>query len=148
MRLDVTPLGAASKSVAAVAKAVVDYLQGGLGDPGAGLLSVGGGAAQYYGDSPEGPGRWVGAGAEFQRLSGTVDRDAFQRLLEGRHPHTGARLITARGSAQRGHLAGRGRSDTSRSGAASATVPQESEGVCGSRRRRAPSVHNILENCV
>ena len=93
------PLGAASKSVAAVAKAVVDYLQGGLGGPGAGLLSAGGGAAQYYGDSPEGPGRWVGAGAEFQRLHGTVQRGAFQRLLEGRHPHTGARLITARRSA-------------------------------------------------
>ena len=108
MRLDVTPLGAASKSVAAVAKAVVDYLQGGLGDPGAGLLSAGGGAAQYYGDSPEGPGRWVGAGAAFQRLNGTVQRDAFQRLLEGRHPHTGARLITARGSAQRGSSRRRG----------------------------------------
>ena len=44
MRLDVTPLGAASRSVAAVAKAVVDYLEGGLGDPGAGLLTRGWGS--------------------------------------------------------------------------------------------------------
>ena len=98
VRIDVTPLGAASRSVAAVARAVVDYLEGEVGDPGAGLFGGGvGGAARYYGDSPEGPGRWVGAGAAFQRLAGTVDRDAFTRILEGRHPETGARLITARG---------------------------------------------------
>lgn len=107
MRVDVTPLGAASRSIAAVARAVVDYLGGAPGDPGAGLFGGGGvgGAAAYYGDSPEGPGRWVGAGAAFQRLTGTVDRDAFTRILEGRHPETGARLITARGSSQRAHLA-------------------------------------------
>jgi len=85
MRIDVTPLGAASRSVAAVARAVVDYLEGGVGDLGAGLCAGGGvGApAHYYGDSPEGPGRWVGSGAAFQRLSGTVDRAAFTRILEG-----------------------------------------------------------------
>ena len=78
-----------------------------VGDPGAGLFAGGGvgAAADYYGDSPEGPGRWVGAGAEFQQLHGTVDRAAFTRILEGRHPETGARLITARGSSQRSHLA-------------------------------------------
>lgn len=41
MRIDVTPLGAASRSVAVVARAVVDYLEGGVGDPGAGLLPTG-----------------------------------------------------------------------------------------------------------
>ena len=85
MRIDVTPLGASSRSVAAVARAVVDYLEGEVGDPGAGLFAGGGvgGKARYYGDSPEGPGRWVGAGAAFQRLSGTstVTRSpAFSRV--------------------------------------------------------------------
>jgi conjugative relaxase-like TrwC/TraI family protein len=47
----------------------------------------------------------LGAGAEFQSLTGGVDRDSFQRVLEGRHPHSGARLVTARGSSQRRHLA-------------------------------------------
>lgn len=107
MRIDVTPLGAASRSVAVVARAVVDHLEGGVGDPGAGLFANGGVGtpSHYYGDSPEGPGRWVGSGAAFQGLSGTVDRAAFTRILEGRHPETGARLITARGSSQRSHLA-------------------------------------------
>ena len=73
-----TPLGAASRSVAAVARAVVDYLEGEAGDPAAGLFA-GGGAAAYYGDLPEGPGRWVGAGAAFQRLTGSVDRMAITR---------------------------------------------------------------------
>ena len=77
MRLDVTPLGAAVEVGRGSGESGRDYLQGGVGDPGAGLL--GGGAAQYYGDSPEGPGRWVGAGVAFQRLSGTVERDKFQR---------------------------------------------------------------------
>ena len=63
MRIDVTPLGAASRSVAAVARAVVDYLEGAVGDPGGGLFANGGvGApAHYYGASPEGP---VGLAAE------------------------------------------------------------------------------------
>ena len=93
-----------------MAAAVVDYLEGARGDPGAALL--GGGhrrAAAYYADSLEGPGRWLGAGAAFQRLDGAVERDAFQRVLEGRHPLTGARLVTARGSSQRQPSGGRHR---------------------------------------
>ena len=64
-----------------------------------------GAATAYYADSPEGPGRWLGAGAAFHRLDGAVERDSFQRVLDGRHPISGARLVTARGSSQRGHLA-------------------------------------------
>jgi conjugative relaxase-like TrwC/TraI family protein len=60
---------------------------------------------RYYADSIEGPGRWIGAGAAYRKLDGAVDRDAFQRVLEGRHPATGERLVTAQGSSQRGHLA-------------------------------------------
>ena len=105
MRLTITPIGAVGASTARVAAEVVDYLEGARGDPGAALLAGGGGAAAYYADSREGPGRWLGAGAAFQRLEGAVDRDAFQRVLDGRHPLTGARLVTARGSSQRQHLA-------------------------------------------
>ena len=108
MRLTVTPLGAQSTTVSAVAKSVVDYLEGGRGDPGSALLrgpTQGDGAVRYYADSIEGPGRWIGAGAAYRKLDGAVDRDAFQRVLEGRHPATGERLVTAQGSSQRGHLA-------------------------------------------
>ena len=63
------------------------------------------GVGSYYADSAEGPGRWLGAGAGFRKLAGPVDREAFTRILEGRDPRTGARLVTAQGSSQRGHLA-------------------------------------------
>lgn len=46
MRIDVTPLGAASRSVAAVARAVVDYLEGAVADPGAGVFAAGERAGQ------------------------------------------------------------------------------------------------------
>lgn len=110
MRIDVTPLGGQGRSVASIAATIVDYLENAVGDPGAELLSptsTGGvdGAAGYYADSREGPGSWLGAGADWHRLGGEVDREAFTRVLEGRHPATGERLITARGSSQRAHLA-------------------------------------------
>jgi len=89
----------------------VEYLEGGVGDPASGLLATaiagvpGDGLVAYYGDSKEGPGRWVGAGAAAHGLVGVVEREAFTRVLEGRHPHTGKRLLTAQGSSQRSHLA-------------------------------------------
>lgn len=111
MKLSVTPLGSVGRSAGQVAGAVVEYLEGGVGDPGTGLLAAGGqpaggdGLASYYGDSKEGPGRWIGLGAAAHGLSGVVDRDSVSRVLEGRHPHTGERLVTAQGSSQRSHLA-------------------------------------------
>ena len=107
VRLNVTPLGAAGATTGGVAKSVVDYLEGPRGGQ-RGVLQSGGGVgqvSQYYADSIEGPGRWIGAGAAFRNLDGVVERDSFQRVLEGRHPTTGERLVTAQGSAQRGHLA-------------------------------------------
>jgi conjugative relaxase-like TrwC/TraI family protein len=102
----VTPLGASGQSVGGVARAVVDYLEGAPSKRGVPLIGgPAGGVGTYYADSIEGPGRWLGAGAEFRSLNGAVDRDAFQRVLEGRHPATGERLVTARGSSQRSHLA-------------------------------------------
>lgn len=110
MRLDVTALGSASRSVGQVAAAVVEYLEGRVGDPGRGLLTGGeqthdSGLTMYYGDSREGPGRWIGLGATAHGLTGVVDRNALGRVLEGRHPHTGERLLTAQGSSQRSNLA-------------------------------------------
>lgn len=109
VRLTVTPLGATGRSAAGVAAAVVDYLEGNEGDRGTALVvpqSNGAtGAGRYYADSIEGSGSWIGSGAEFRGLSGVVDREAFRSVLEGRHPTTGERLVTARGSSQRSHLA-------------------------------------------
>jgi hypothetical protein len=105
VRLSVTPLGASGKSVSGVAGAVVDYLEGSPSKRGVPLIGGPVGVGSYYAGSIEGPGRWLDAGAEFRSLSGTVDRDSFQRVLEGRHPATGERLVTARGSSQRSHLA-------------------------------------------
>ena len=79
-------------------------------------------AGSYYADSIEGPGRWLGAGAAFRDLDGAVGRDEFQRVLEGRHPATGERLVTAQGSSQRGHLSVGTVARTDESGVALYTV--------------------------
>ena len=48
---------------------------------------------RYLADSPgEAPGRWTGRQAADLGLSGRVDADGLQRLLEGRHPINGASL--------------------------------------------------------
>jgi hypothetical protein len=76
----------------------------------------------YYADSIEGPGRWLGAGAAFRDLDGVVGRDEFQRVLEGRHPMIGERLVTAQGSSQRGHLSVGTAARTDESGTVQYTV--------------------------
>jgi len=103
----VTPLGASGQNVSSVASAVVNYLEGSEQRSGVGLIDspAASAATSYYADSVEGPGRWMGHGASFRSLDGVVDRDSFQRVLEGRHPTTGERLVTASGSSQRSHLA-------------------------------------------
>ncbi len=57
--------------------------------------------SRYYSDAGEAPGRWMGRGAVELGLAGTVDGDEFRSVLAGRHPGTGERLISARGSAGR-----------------------------------------------
>jgi conjugative relaxase-like TrwC/TraI family protein len=59
------------------------------------------GASDYYADGSNEPGRWLGEGARALGLSGGVDRDELARLLSGRDPSTGERLIGAAGSAGR-----------------------------------------------
>ena len=108
MRLTITPIGAKGRTASAVAASVVNYLDPPSLDLGAGLLARPADASfpvEYYADSVEGPGRWLGTGADALGLIGVVDPGEFQRVLEGRHPHTGERLITAQGSSQRQHLA-------------------------------------------
>jgi TrwC relaxase len=109
VRLTITPIGAKGRTASAVAASVVGYLDSPSVDLGVGLLAHRPPDAsfpvEYYADSVEGPGRWLGAGAETLGLVGVVDPGEFQRVLEGRHPHTGERLITAQGSSQRQHLA-------------------------------------------
>jgi conjugative relaxase-like TrwC/TraI family protein len=55
----------------------------------------------YYTDGSNEPGRWLGTGAARLGLAGRVDREDFARLLGGRDPRTGERLILATGSAGR-----------------------------------------------
>jgi hypothetical protein len=56
---------------------------------------------RYYADRGDSPGRWLGQGARELGLAGEVDFDDFTKVLAGRDPRTGARLITARGSTGR-----------------------------------------------
>jgi conjugative relaxase-like TrwC/TraI family protein len=114
VRLKVTPIGSARLGGADVAAAIVEYLEGTTatnGPPtGRQLLAVPrgpglDGVAMYYADSIEGPGAWLGRGARRLGLDGVVGREEFQRVLEGRHPATGERLLHAQGSAGRASLA-------------------------------------------
>lgn len=115
MRLNVTPIGSGRLSAGQVAKAVVEYLAGVAPQPpGTGLTPPGPAdpptvdldrASAYYADSIEGPGTWLGTGAAVLGLDGVVDHAAFARVLKGRHPTTGERLLRAQGSADRDHLA-------------------------------------------
>ena len=58
-------------------------------------------AEDYYSGRGEHQGRWVGSLARELELSGEVEPDHFRRVLRGQHPHTGADLVTAQGSAAR-----------------------------------------------
>jgi conjugative relaxase-like TrwC/TraI family protein len=105
VRFTVTPLGGSRCQLPKVVEGIVRYLQppprttpgpapGGSGDGRDG-------PGDYYADSGEEPGRWLGAGAAACGLSGVVDADDFASVLAGRDPRTGERLITAQGSAGR-----------------------------------------------
>jgi hypothetical protein len=110
VRLSVTPIGSARLSAGQIATAVVEYLAG-VQDQPAVLTGpeppgpTDDATAGYYADSIEGPGRWLGRGSARLGLAGVVDRGAFARVLQGRDPATGERLLSARGSAERRDLA-------------------------------------------
>src|SRR5580658_7691317 len=50
------------------------------------------GTADYYSEGQEIVGSWGGKGAERLGLSGTVDKDSFERLCDNLHPTTGLPL--------------------------------------------------------
>ena len=107
MRITVTPLGATATPADTVARRIVQYLEGDQPSPARRLLGPEdeGGPVQYFSDSMEGPGRWLGRGAAEMGLVGEVQREQFAWVLAGRHPATGERLVSAQGSAGRSHLA-------------------------------------------
>lgn len=54
-------------------------------------------ADDYYAESGEPPGRWLGRGAALLGVTGQVARDDFVAVLEGRDPSSGAALVAGAG---------------------------------------------------
>jgi conjugative relaxase-like TrwC/TraI family protein len=105
VRFTITPLGGVGRPVTKIVGAIVDYLRP-RRDPERGPSippqePASGDPARYYADGGEEPGRWRGDGADALRLSGQVDMDDLAKVLAGRDPDTGKRLITAQGSSGR-----------------------------------------------
>lgn len=53
------------------------------------------GLDEYYAGTGELPGRWMGRGADLLGLTGELDGDALDAILDGRDPKTGTRLTAA-----------------------------------------------------
>lgn len=113
MRMTVTRLGGRAGGGASVAKRIVDYLEKDEGlerklleqakerdQAQAHEDAIG----RYFIGSVDGPGVWLGRGAEELGLRGQVERREFEMVLQGRHPVTGQRLVGASGSSGRRHL--------------------------------------------
>jgi hypothetical protein len=103
VRFTITPLGSVGgRTVDQVVGDIVRYLNRGRPPVAPAPAGPDGDApSRYYADGGEEPGRWLGRGAEATGLGGEVDPEHFARVLAGRDPLTGERLITARGSAGR-----------------------------------------------
>lgn len=104
MRFTITPLGSVGgRTVDQVVDDIVRYLNRPRPTPGPepGRTEQPPGPSRYYSDRAEEPGRWLGRGAAGAGLTGDIDGGDFAKVLAGRDPHTGARLLTARGSAGR-----------------------------------------------
>jgi conjugative relaxase-like TrwC/TraI family protein len=105
VRFTITPLGGAGRAVTKIVDAIVRYLTPrtleppALGGPGPGAEEVG--PAHYYADGGEEPGRWRDRGAQALGLFGEVTEADLAKVLAGRDPVTGARLLGAQGSAGR-----------------------------------------------
>jgi conjugative relaxase-like TrwC/TraI family protein len=107
VKYTITPLGGAGRTVGKIVGDVVDYLLPGRAQrppvDRSGPLDGDSGRAgpvRYYADSGE-AGRWSGQGAAALGLHGEVRAGDFAKVLAGRDPSTGKRLISAQGSAGR-----------------------------------------------
>ena len=112
MRFAITALGSAGgRTVGQVVDDIVRYLEPRTPERPASSPAVpsGEGPSSYYADRGTEPGRWLGYGAREAALSGAVTPQDFARVLAGRDPRTGDRLITAQGSAGRRPTLGAGR---------------------------------------
>jgi conjugative relaxase-like TrwC/TraI family protein len=87
---------------------IVRYLQPPPKTAAPGPEPTGSGPERYYADRGEEAGRWLGRAAHDAGLAGSVQRQDLASVLAGREPHTGRRLITARGSAGRRPTLGSG----------------------------------------
>jgi len=111
MRFAITALGSAGgRTVGQVVDDIVRYLEPRSPDHPSSSPSVpsGEGPSSYYADRGSEPGRWLGHGAREAALVGEVAPQDFGRVLAGRDPRTGSRLITAQGSAGRRPTLGAG----------------------------------------
>jgi conjugative relaxase-like TrwC/TraI family protein len=112
VRFTITPIGgAAGRPLDTVVRDVVRYLtreRPATAPPGpGGEGSAGAEAAGYYAAGEE-DGRWLGRGSESMGLRGRVAAEDFSRVLSGRDPRTGERLVLASGSAGRKSAVGVG----------------------------------------
>lgn len=107
MRFAITALGSAGgRPVGHVVNAIVRYLEPRTSSLPSMTGSVPGvpsgeGPASYYSDRGTEPGRWLGVTARESGLIGAVESGDFARVLAGRDPRTGGRLVSASGSAGR-----------------------------------------------
>jgi hypothetical protein len=114
VRFTITALGAAGgRTVGQVVSDIVRYLEPRPAEPAPPALAApsvpsGDGPSSYYADQGTEPGRWLGYCAHEAGLDGAVDPADFARVLAGRDPRTGTRLLTATGSAGRRPTLGAG----------------------------------------
>src|SRR3546814_5260438 len=107
VRFAITALGSTGgRTVGQVVNAIVRYLEPRTPttpsmDRSAPRVPSGEGPASYYSDRGTEPGRWLGVTARETGLIGPVDPHDFARVLAGRDPRTGGRLVSASGSAGR-----------------------------------------------
>lgn len=113
MRFAITALGSSGgRTVGKVVGDIVRYLEPRSAEPTADRSTPsvpnGEGPASYYSDRGTESGRWLGIGASEAGLAGPVNAKDFARVLAGRDPNTGTRLLSASGSAGRRPTLGAG----------------------------------------
>lgn len=116
MHVSVTALGSSVDAPEACVEKIAKYLDGNAsarggrrpGTPHEVSTSVDG-TSNYYADSVEGHGRWLGSGVAGIKRTGPVVLDDFRAVLLGRDPDTGAQLVNGSGSAERTTMNGRER---------------------------------------